>query len=583
MKHLFTKVLLAISPMIASAKTPISNSAITPDFKIVANDQIFSANPSQTNPNGGDCMATVTLSADVTGTTDCIASDLFHYKVEIDLLGDGKIDYLASPDVNPSFLGSWQYDDTDQVYKTYLPPSNQINFKLSLPAMAITENTKKHQVSWQMSDKCGNISEAQSLFSVVDKKTPTPYCLSVKSISVTTMDNAIEINARDFNKDSFDNCTSQEELFFTYEGVAPILSRINEEHYFKVVGGVSVDATASEFDQRKAYRWLPDFNAASFIFRAFESYVVNISVWDKSFNTDYCTVYFTAIGGCDFGNTCQLNSTVKTIKNQPLSNVEILICANAPEYPKVNYTNTNGSCLNDNFNRNLNYIISARYNKKDRKGITYADHKLLENHFNGTKPLTKPWQLIAADLDRNGMIDDKDLKLLKETLNNTYLTEWVFVTDYDSLTTINWYNYKIMIIDAQCHDNKITNFFTAIKLGDINGDALDTVVDDIKVSEEILSDTATWRLQSGSDDLLKAQPNPFSDQTTITFGLEKAQNVKLHITNIAGMEVFKTIINAQSGENQYIINESQIGNDHLFIVRIQGDFGSKIARLVKVE
>jgi len=49
------------------------------------------------------------------------------------------------------------------------------------------------------------------------------------------------------------------------------------------------------------------------------------------------------------------------------------------------------------------------------------------------------------------------------------------------------------------------------------------------------------------------------------------------------MEVFKTIINAQSGENQYIINESQIGNDHLFIVRIQGDFGSKIARLVKVE
>ena len=582
MKHLFTKVLLAISPMIASAKTPISNSAITPDFKIVANDQIFSANPSQTNPNGGDCMATVTLSADVTGTTDCIASDLFHYKVEIDLLGDGTIDYVASSDVSTSFLGSWQYDDTDQVYKTYLPPSSQTNFKLSLPAMAITENTKKHQVSWQMSDKCGNISDAQSLFSVVDKKAPTPYCVSVSTAIFQTNPQMIEFWAKDFDKGAFDNCSSNDELYFTFENIFPNLSRINEEHFYKLdsINNKVVNATAAEYIKGKAYRWLPSLKSAGHIWTECSNYNINVTVWDKYFNSDFCTVVFKGI--CE-QNSCQNITTVKTFKGQPLSNVAIQIDANFPEYPKLYFTDSKGICKNDKFYMDRNYTISASYNKKDRKGITYADYKLLENHIKGTKPFSQPWQLIAADLDRNGMIDDKDLKLLKETLNNTYLTEWVFVTDYDSLTTINWYNYKIMIIDAQCHDNKITNFFTAIKLGDINGDALDTVVDDIKVSEEILSDTATWRLQSGSDDLLKAQPNPFSDQTTITFGLEKAQNVKLHITNIAGMEVFKTIINAQSGENQYIINESQIGNDHLFIVRIQGDFGSKIARLVKVD
>lgn len=581
MKHLFTKVLLAISPMIASARTPISNPFITPDFKIVAAEQIYSANPSPTNQNG-DCMATVTLSADVTGTTDCVVSDLFHYKVGIDLLGDGTVDYLASSEINTTFLGIWHYDAADQVYKTYLPPSNQTNFKLSLPAMAITENTKKHQVSWQISDLCGTVSEAQSLLSVVDKKAPTPYCISVGTAFFQTYPQIAEIWARDFDKEAFDNCSSHDELYFTFENIMPTLFRINEDHYYKLDSSSNkvVNATAAEYIKGKAYRWLPSLKSAGHIWIECGDYNINITVWDKYFNSDYCTVIFK--GMCE-QTSCQNITTVKTVKGQPLSNVAIQIYANYPEYPKVYFTDMKGTCKNDKFFNDLNYTISASYDKKDRKGVTYADYKLLENHINGTKPLIQPWQLIAADINQDKKLDQGDLGSLNAILNNKTLPSWVFVVNYESLTTTNWMVYPIKIIVVQCEGNQITNHFTAIKLGDINGDALDTVVDKIKVTDEITSDSSSWRKQTNTSLTFKTHPNPFDDQTTITFGLEKAQNITLHITDLAGIEVFKVNIAGISGENKYIINEGQLGNNHLFIARLQGDFGSKIIKMVKVK
>ncbi|MBK8828763.1 MAG: hypothetical protein IPO26_19370 [Saprospiraceae bacterium] len=46
-------------------------------------------------------------------------------------------------------------------------------------------------------------------------------------------------------------------MYFTFDGAAPIYARINEEHFYKVVGGISINATAAEYAQGKAYKWLP--------------------------------------------------------------------------------------------------------------------------------------------------------------------------------------------------------------------------------------------------------------------------------------------------------------------------------------
>ncbi|MBK9583937.1 MAG: hypothetical protein IPO48_19220 [Saprospiraceae bacterium] len=51
-------------------------------------------------------------------------------------------------------------------------------------------------------------------------------------------------------------------MYFTFDGAAPIYARINEEHFYKVVGGISINATAAEYAQGKAYKWLPSARSA---------------------------------------------------------------------------------------------------------------------------------------------------------------------------------------------------------------------------------------------------------------------------------------------------------------------------------
>jgi hypothetical protein len=72
--------------------------------------------------------------------------------------------------------------------------------------------------------------------------------------------------------------------------VAPIYSRVNEEHFYKAGANGSVNATAAEYAQGKAYKWLPSSRSAGKVWVACGTFNVNVDVWDEAWNTDYCTV-----------------------------------------------------------------------------------------------------------------------------------------------------------------------------------------------------------------------------------------------------------------------------------------------------
>ena len=97
---------------------------------------------------------------------------------------------------------------------------------------------------------------------VVDKKAPTPYCVSISTALMQTNPKMVELWAKDFDKGAFDNCSPQSKLYFTFEGVAPIYSRVNEEHFYKKGTAGSVNATAAEYNSGRAYKWLPNIRSA---------------------------------------------------------------------------------------------------------------------------------------------------------------------------------------------------------------------------------------------------------------------------------------------------------------------------------
>ena len=110
-----------------------------------------------------------------------------------------------------------------------------------------------HKVSWKVTDGCHNHTTCHQPVMVVDKKPPTPYCLSLSTALMADPDGngplrpMVELWAIDFNVGSFDNCTPQEDLLFTFNNWAPQVTdtiidgrlvNIDVPHYFDANGAV---------------------------------------------------------------------------------------------------------------------------------------------------------------------------------------------------------------------------------------------------------------------------------------------------------------------------------------------------------
>jgi len=66
-------------------------------------------------------------------------------------------------------------------------------------------------------------------------------------------------------------------------------------------------------------------------------------------------------------------------------------------------------------------------------------------------------------------------------------------------------------------------------------------------------------------------PNPFRDQTQLTFSARQAGTYRLEIFNTAGQRVFREESFYPAGTNQYIISKTLLAEPGTYIVRIQGN------------
>ena len=127
-----------------------------------------------------------------------------------------------------------------------------------------------------------------------DGKKPTPYCLSSITTAVMNSNGRIEIWARDYDLGSTDNCTEQEDLWFTFFGARPAYGFEDEDHYFR---GDGILATPSEYEAGVAQKWLHADRTSGIMFTCddipngiSENVSLDMSVTDIEGNSDYCTI-----------------------------------------------------------------------------------------------------------------------------------------------------------------------------------------------------------------------------------------------------------------------------------------------------
>jgi hypothetical protein len=480
----------------------------------------------------------VRLEASATDLLVCADESWVKWQMFMDGWNNGTIDRLGSSFVNKAWFGIWvaiprfvsgalnpawvalqeQHPGVvldDLVYATYIRPTAASGGGVSLPPFTMDAENISHKVTWKITDGCGNVDQCESTVMVVDKKAPTPYCVSISTALMQGTPAMVELWAKDFDQGAFDNCTPQSKLFFTFDGVAPIFNRINEEHFYKAgANNTSVNATAAEYNSGRAYKWIPGMRSAGKVFTQSGIINLNVDVWDEAWNTDFCTVELSIREA----SNRPIAGTVSTFADQPVENVFVTVDMDANEYPKATVTNATGGYSMDILD-GLPFTLNAYKNTDHLDGVSTLDLVMIQRHLLDIQMFNNPYQYIAADANNDGRITASDLTDIRRLIlgidaefrNND---SWKFAVEGTSV------EIESPITFTETADDEAD--FVGIKIGDVNGSALGSSRSsslETRSSQEVVLTTDNMDFKSGKIVEIPVKAGQFEDVSGFQFTL----------------------------------------------------------------
>jgi len=461
---------------------------------------------------GADCkLRGLSFSKTANDEGGCINTGWIKWEVYIDLWADGTNDYLFSSFELPG-TNAVRIINGLPIRVIYVAPTaNGAKVTVKLPDTEIIEGKmSNHKIVWKVTDGCHNFASCHENFMVVDKKPPTPYCVSLSTAlmevpagSPTGSLPMVELWARDFDKGSFDGdvnwpCTPQEDLLFTFENWYPqvndtIISNqlvnIDVEHYFELTATgrkaylITNNTAKGRYLNGELQRWLPAakssakvWTSASLNGTASNTVDVRMTVWDKKFNRDFCWVALHLVcngNGCPIVGGARIAGNVKTAANQTVNNVAVTIDANITEYPKTVTTPSNGT-FEMNVIADLDYEVTASKGGDYINGVSTLDLVLIQRHILAIQKLDSPYKLIAADANNDGKITASDLtdlrKLILGITNELPKNEsWRFPVTTQTMDVNNPFPFVESILINDISGPVNNQDFVAVKIGDVNG------------------------------------------------------------------------------------------------------------------
>lgn len=343
---------------------------------------------------------------------DCTPYDSLHIRFKLDLFSDGVIDTTALSD-----------------------------------SLSLTIPIGEHILFWDVDDGCSNVASCSWRVNVVDGKAPTPLCRTGIVTVIMPIFGEIDIEASSLDIGSFDNCTDEDKLRFSFSDT--MMDSVI------TITCDSIELHGSDTFQRRVF------------------------VWDESGNIDYCTVNLIVQDPNEFCSS----STVTTVKGKifgiqndsfggtvfkliDLTDQVLLL-----EEPVVG-TRFEHTINLPNYMANRTAEISLEKRDEVDRGLTVADLVLLQRHILGIEKIADPLLLLAADINSSGELNTKDLATLRRILLGLPLSgpfsfdsPWHFI-DSDLYHTTGEIRSKITIPFAEI-GLKPCNY-EVVKTGDIN-------------------------------------------------------------------------------------------------------------------
>jgi len=375
----------------------------------------------------------------VSATDACTDDNLITYTWTVDLYDDGQIDpaaYVVS--------GSGQNTTNDYPIGT-------------------------HRISYVAYDGCGNIGTCSFLFTIVDCKSPTPFCNAgiVAELMQTGM---VPVNVMSLEEgSSVDNCTSRANLLFSF--------------------------SPDVFDTDRIY----DCTNLG-------QNVVQVWVTDESGNQDFCETTVTVqdnMNACG-GPLVAMSGAISDESNQGIVNVNVELNGNMTG---MAYTDNQGAFNFDNVPTGHDYTVTPQLNENPLNGVTTYDLYLLQRHILNIEALDSPYKLIAADANNSGTVTVSDVVAIRKVIlhvdqNFANNHSWRFVDgNYTFPDPTNPFAETFPeVYNVNNLSGTETPNFVAVKIGDLNHTAIvnaNSGNDDRTVGEGLVLATEDKEVKAG--------------------------------------------------------------------------------------
>lgn len=368
-----------------------------------------------------NCEATVVLTNSATDNGNC-PSGMLQWTVSVDLWADGTEDLFYGPnEPNPFRI---------------TPIGNGEEISIELPEAVGISN---HKVVWSVTDGCGNFRTCSNEFVVADNKPPTPYCLGFLSATLDGWDeNGLVIPVSLFVKDALDNCSSKEEIRFSFSENVDDTERVIE------CGEIG--------------------------FQFFRIYYT-----DLAGNQDFCEVFMFVLDNGSCAGTFTPQGRILTPAGNMISDVETHLMEGDQEIA-TSMSNEIGEFEFGDQSLMDTYYATAEKSGDASSGVDVVDYKLMMDGLLGKTELSY-YQRIAGDINKDQVFDLDDLRAFKDVLTgDAFIADedvWSFVPMSQEVSNTNiQFDAQFSIMDYQEGFS-----FWGVKTGDLSG-AVESLVND---------------------------------------------------------------------------------------------------------
>ncbi|GEM_PF-2830720 len=302
----------------------------------------------------------------------------------------------------------------------------------------------QHRVHWLLVNEYGEESQHEVLLRLVDRYPPEPICYHGLSTSLAS-GGEVQLSAWMFDAGSRDDCTEQSNLSLSF----------------------------SSDPAHGSAKWTcDDLNGEPEAFVPVELWVTN-----EYGNQNYCTTYLLLKDSRESCATAgsitpSVSGQVSNAKGMAVEDVTMELSGNSGMPLLQRSTNQLGTY--DFGTVEGDYTsLSAKKEGEIHSGLSTLDVLLIQKHILGVQPLESPYDLIAADVNRDGGIDVLDVQEIRRVLlgNATGFSQsknWIFLPDhtFERSGEVPDYSELLTIDPASTEQGKY--YWTAVKTGDVN-------------------------------------------------------------------------------------------------------------------